>query len=211
MVPSLDLSVVRKESTAASQRAPLAVGSELDLQVHLKVYVPMAMRIGELAKRAGLATSALRYYEEAGLLPVPGRTPAGYRVYGQEALGRLEFIRRAQALGLSVGEIRRLIESPRADNEAERSALRHSLAHKLTEMQRRLRELGDLKSDLEALYVRLQRAPGPDCGHVGDCACWLPTDKEVRAMTEEVRSVQHCNCTDSTDPDCGCGCCTPGA
>jgi MerR family copper efflux transcriptional regulator len=169
----------------------------------------MAMRIGELAKRAGLATSALRYYEEAGLLPAAIRTPAGYRVYGQDALGRLEFIRRAQALGLSVREIRRLIESPRADNEAERSALRHTLAHKVTEVERRLRELGDLRNDLEALYVRLLRAPGPDCGHVGDCACWLPTEEEVRAMAEDVRSVQDCDCADCTDP--GCGCCPPGA
>jgi MerR family transcriptional regulator, copper efflux regulator len=168
------------------------------------------MRIGELARSAGLATSALRYYEQAGLLPPPERTEAGYRLYGPEAVGRLAFIRRAQALGLSVREIRRLVESPRAGNAEERAVLRRVVAHKVAEVERRRQELSDLQADLEALYVRLLRAPGPDCGHVGDCACWLPTEEEVRAMTTAVESARDCCCCDCPDCagkcDCGCSC-----
>lgn len=167
----------------------------------------MAMRIGELARSAGLAPSALRYYERAGLLPAPERSEAGYRLYGIQAVGRLAFIRRAQALGLSVREIRRLVEGPRAGNEAERATLRRVVAHKVAEVERRRQELSDLQADLEALYVRLLRAPGPDCGHVGDCACWLPNEEEVNAMTTAVQSARECDCCDCADCACDCGCC----
>ncbi|HXM55765.1 MAG TPA: MerR family transcriptional regulator [Candidatus Dormibacteraeota bacterium] len=174
----------------------------------------MAMRIGELARRAGLAPSALRYYEQAGLLPRAERSEAGYRLYSERALWRLGFIRRAQALGLSVREIRRLIESPLADNGAQRAALRRVVAHKVAEVERRRQALTDLQADLEALYVRLLRAPGPDCGHVGDCACWLPTEEEVTTMATDVQAATDCGCTDCGCTDCGCcddcGCCSTG-
>ena len=67
------------------------------------------MRIGELARRSGLASTALRYYEKAGLLPPPQRTPSGYRAYDASVLQRLVFIRAAQAVGLSLPEIREVI------------------------------------------------------------------------------------------------------
>ena len=168
-----------------------------------------AMRIGELAKLAGISTSALRYYEEAGLLGPAARTEAGYRVYGPEAVGRLQFVRRAKALGLSLQEIRQLLASPAADVGTERDRLRHLVAHKLAETRARIAELQALDQELESLYVRLLRGPGPECGHVGDCGCWLPTEEEVKAMATEVACCdelccvgcacsqgQSCNCAD---------------
>jgi DNA-binding transcriptional MerR regulator len=171
----------------------------------------MAMRIGELARTTGVAASALRYYEQVGLLPEPERNGAGYRLYGPAAVGRLAFIKRAQALGLSVGEIRRLLEIPRTGNEVERAALRRVVAHKAADVERRLRELRGLRADLQALHVRLLRAPGPDCGHVGDCACWLPTEEEVSTMATDIQAASDCGC-DCPDCgcDCGCGCCPTG-
>src|ERR1051326_9566088 len=68
------------------------------------------MRIGELARCSGLATTALRYYEKAGLLPRSVRTASGYREYDTDTLPRLAFIRAAQAIGLSVAEIREVID-----------------------------------------------------------------------------------------------------
>ncbi len=165
----------------------------------------MSMRIGELASLAKLAPSALRYYERAGLLGPAERTDAGYRVYGDEAVRRLAFIQRAQAIGLSIREIRELVRSPDADTAAERAALRHVVAHKVRQTQRRIDELAVLKSELESLYVRLVRAPGPVCGHVGDCGCWLPTEEEVMTMSQEVEFVMDCGCSDCCD-SCGCGC-----
>ena len=66
------------------------------------------MTIGELAGRAGVAPSAVRYYERVGLLPSPGRAK-GRRVYGADALPRLVVILQARRLGFSIAETRRLV------------------------------------------------------------------------------------------------------
>lgn len=63
-------------------------------------------RIGELARRSGVTAMTLRYYESLGLLAPAQRTAARYRLYDQSSLSRLEFIRKAQQLGLSLSEIR---------------------------------------------------------------------------------------------------------
>jgi DNA-binding transcriptional MerR regulator len=67
------------------------------------------MRIGELAEQAGLSTKAIRYYEQIGILTPAARTTSGYRTYDETALGRLGFVRAAEALGLPLGEIRQII------------------------------------------------------------------------------------------------------
>lgn len=167
----------------------------------------MALRIGDLARRAGVATSALRFYEEAGLLAPSRRTEAGYRLYDEAATGRLDFIQRARALGLSLAEIKELIASTTLDREADRSRVRHAVAHKLLETERRVAELSRLRSELEALYVRLLRGPGLECGHIGDCGCWLPSEEEVMAMADDIRSVEICGCCGCDCSDCDCGCC----
>ena len=69
-----------------------------------------ALRIGDLASRIGVHPEAIRYYERRGLLPRPARGPNGYRLYAPEHLERVEFIKRAQSLGLSLEEIREVME-----------------------------------------------------------------------------------------------------
>ncbi|MFJ8923786.1 MerR family transcriptional regulator [Streptomyces sp. NPDC102415] len=66
------------------------------------------MRISQLAERSGVPATTLRFYEGAGLLPAD-RTPAGYRVYGEDAVERLAFIGAAKHLGLSLEEIGELL------------------------------------------------------------------------------------------------------
>lgn len=73
------------------------------------------------------------------------------------------------------------------------------LAHRLAETKNRVAELQALELELEGLYVRLLRVPGPDCGHLGDCACWLPTEEEVKSMTQDVACCGELCC-----PDCSC-------
>src|ERR687890_2545995 len=63
------------------------------------------MRIGQLAAETGFSVRTIRFYEQSGLLPAPQRTKGGYRVYDQDAVARLRFVRSAQALGLSLAEI----------------------------------------------------------------------------------------------------------
>jgi MerR family copper efflux transcriptional regulator len=68
-------------------------------------------KIGELAARCGVSPDTVRFYEREGLLPPPERTASGHRVYGQDAFVRLQFIRKARGIGLTlqdIGEILRL-------------------------------------------------------------------------------------------------------
>ena len=65
--------------------------------------------MAEIARLAGIKPDTLRFYEKAGLMPKTQRTPGGYRTYGQDAVKRLHFIRKAQALGFSLDQIKRIL------------------------------------------------------------------------------------------------------
>lgn len=65
----------------------------------------MSVKIGELAQRTGKTVTALRYYEEVGLIPPPGRTEGGYREYPPGMVERVRFIAQAQERGFSLEEI----------------------------------------------------------------------------------------------------------
>jgi MerR family redox-sensitive transcriptional activator SoxR len=75
-----------------------------------KPKVERRVKIGDLARQAGVRTSAIRYYESAGLLPVAERR-AGQRVYGRDALERLELLKAAQMLGFSLEEVAMILRS----------------------------------------------------------------------------------------------------
>lgn len=68
------------------------------------------MWIGELAERAGTTAKTLRFYEEQGLLPPTERTPSGYRDYAPETVARIDFIHRGQAAGLTLAQIRQILD-----------------------------------------------------------------------------------------------------
>jgi MerR family mercuric resistance operon transcriptional regulator len=68
-----------------------------------------ALRSQELADAAGVNLQTIRYYERQRLLPKPPRTPQGHRIYPPEAVRRVRFIKRAQALGFTLKEIRDLL------------------------------------------------------------------------------------------------------
>ena len=65
--------------------------------------------IGKLAGRADVSTDTVRYYEREGLILPGGKSAGGYRLYGQDSIGRLRFIKRAQACGFTLAEIRQLL------------------------------------------------------------------------------------------------------
>jgi hypothetical protein len=89
--------------------------------------------------------------------------------------------------------------------------LRHLVAHKLANTKGRIAELLALERELQSLYVRLHRTRAPEGGHIGDCACWLPTEEEVMKMADEVAGTEACTC-DCANSDCDCGrsCCGQG-
>ena len=96
--------------------------------------------IGELAEQAGVNRETLRYYERRGLLRPLRRTASGYRVYDRESAARLLFIKRAQAFGFSLEEIRDLLrmkpENPRSCNR-----VMDMLDGKIIELAERIREM----------------------------------------------------------------------
>jgi|TARA_B100000809_G_C15110512_1_gene520418 Hg(II)-responsive transcriptional regulator len=67
------------------------------------------LTIGKVAQQAGIGIETVRFYERSGLIRDPDRTPAGYRQYGEDAVLRLRFIKRAKEVGFSLKEIKELL------------------------------------------------------------------------------------------------------
>lgn len=135
------------------------------------------MRIGEVARLSGLTPQAIRFYEREGLLAKPPRTAAGYRDYGPEAVEDLRFVAKAQASGLRLTDIREVMEIA-AGGRPPCEHVRATVTARLTEVERRLRELRVLRSSLRATLARLERAPKPRRG----CRC---------AAIESTRETRH--------------------
>jgi DNA-binding transcriptional MerR regulator len=131
------------------------------------VYHPV-MRIGELARHSGLAPSAVRYYERLGLLPAPGRTASGYRSYGDAAADRLAFIRSAQAVGLTLAEVR-LVLGVRDAGEAPCQVVTELIDRRHAEVRTRIAELQALERELSQLQKRAARLEPRDCDPSGIC------------------------------------------
>jgi len=113
--------------------------------------------IGRLARAAGVNVETIRYYQRLGLVDEPSRPPGGVRRYTEEAVSRVRFIKRAQELGFSLNEIRRLMQlgDPQSCGEARALA-----AEKLTLVESRLADLARLRGVLLELIGRCDQARG---------------------------------------------------
>ena len=132
-----------------------------------------AVRIGELAQRSGLSVKTLRYYEEIGLLAAPPRTEGGYRDYNPTVLGRLEFVRAAQAVGLTLGEIREVIAF-RERGDVPCNHVLDLIRHHATEVDQRISELQRLRNDLDQLARRARVLDPAECPESVVCHLLLP-------------------------------------
>lgn len=122
------------------------------------------MRIGELARRAHCSTQTIRFYEQSGLLPEPGRTQANYRHYHDGHLDRLRFIRNCRSLDMTHDEIRDLLSfmDQSQDDCAPVNAL---LDEHIKHVSIRLAELTRLRTQLVELRQRChQTRDVPSCG-----------------------------------------------
>jgi MerR family transcriptional regulator, copper efflux regulator len=106
--------------------------------------------IGEAARSLGVSVDTLRYYERIGLVPRPARTSGNARLYDEQDVSRLRFIRRAQKMDFSLEEIGMLLRM-RADPANAREEVRTLTAHKLEIIDARLRELTQLRDELRLL------------------------------------------------------------
>jgi MerR family transcriptional regulator, copper efflux regulator len=126
------------------------------------------MRIGELTERSGVPSTALRYYEQAGLLPAPSRTSSGYRIYEADVLPRLKFIRAAQAVGLSLADIREILRI-RDSGSAPCGHVVALLEKRRAEVAARIRELRQLERDLAQLGTVGKDLDPAQCDPSGIC------------------------------------------
>jgi len=108
-----------------------------------------AFQIGELAKRSHLTVDAIRFYERRKLLPIPIRTTGRFRVYTDNDVERLRFIRQMQTLGFSLTEITRLAQL-RADKNHACESVREFLKAKLAEVAVKIQELQQIQAELKA-------------------------------------------------------------
>jgi MerR family transcriptional regulator, copper efflux regulator len=120
------------------------------------------MRIGEAAALAGVPAKTIRFWEDQQLLPPPARTSAGYRDYGPAILERLAFIRHAQAAGLTLGQIRQVLDI-RDGGEPPCVHVAGLIARRLGEVEARLAELAGTRDQLAKLAERAAAQDPADC------------------------------------------------
>ena len=142
------------------------------------------MLIGELAERSGVPTKTIRYYEDIGVLAPPARTPSGYRDYQDAAVDRLEFVRSAQAVGLTLGEIREIV-ALRDRGEVPCGHVLQLVQRRAVEVERRIAELERLRNELGRLARRARKLDPGDCD--SDRICHLI------APARSSRSWSHCS------------------
>jgi len=120
------------------------------------------LAIGTLAKRTGTKVQTIRYYEQIGLLPEPGRTEGGQRRYGDADLDRLAFIRHARQLGFTLEAIRELLDL--SDNPSRSCAEVDVIAHRqLKEVEARIARLEALRKELKRMLQECRRDTVSDC------------------------------------------------
>jgi DNA-binding transcriptional MerR regulator len=165
----------------------------------------------------GVPAKTLRYYEDMGLISPAGRTDSGYRLYGWRELEQIEFVRRAKLMGLTLEQIRGLVEI--AEEGIPSGVLRHLdelLGRKLEETERRLEELRAFRESLLEYRERVAIAEERElcrCAEHGEqefCGCVTVTSEgvtppDLRVVRENGRSARSAEEREK----CRCGCCEP--
>ncbi len=109
-----------------------------------------ALKIGQVARQAGVGVETVRFYEREGLLDQPTRLDSGYRQYDEEAVARLRFIRRAKDLGFTLKEIKELFELSQ-DPDATPADVRRRATAKIADVEARVRDLHRIQEALREL------------------------------------------------------------
>ena len=120
--------------------------------------------IGEAAKHAGVKIDTLRFYERQGVIPEPSRTDSNYRVYPEDTVRRVRFVKHAQDLGFSLREIKGLLEL-RATPGAQCEDVRRQALSKVQEIEDKIRLLRAMKAALAKLADECATTQGS----VADC------------------------------------------
>jgi DNA-binding transcriptional MerR regulator len=144
-----------------------------------RIVAARSVSIGEAAQRSNVKVPTIRYYEQIGLLPRPPRTEGNRRLYSEEDLSRLSFIRHARELGFEIDAIRTLLTLQ--DDPGQPCATADAIAQaRLAEVVQRIRSLTALKAELEYMIE--------GCGHGKVCECRVI---EVLADHDQCENPHH--------------------
>lgn len=108
------------------------------------------LTIGKVAKSAGLGIETVRFYEREGLITPLARTESNYRLYADDGIIRLRFIKRAKALGFTLREIKELLFL-RVDPDATKGDVKEQIEEKITDIKQRIKDLKKIQKTLETL------------------------------------------------------------
>lgn len=110
----------------------------------------MYYRISEVARKCNINKETIRYYERKGVIPKPKRTDAGYRMYTEETVGRIKFIKRMQELGFTLAEIDKLLGI--VDKDSDRCTdMYQFIVQKIEEVQSKIQDLIRIEKMLQQL------------------------------------------------------------
>ncbi|MFN4279613.1 heavy metal-responsive transcriptional regulator [Thermosynechococcus sp.] len=124
-----------------------------------------AYLIGTVARSSGLPVKTIRYYEELELLRTVGRTSGGYRLFAEDVFIRLSFIKRAQSLGLTLSEIKALLEVyDRGQIPCDH--IKEKLEEKLAAVEAQIQQLHILKQELQGLLSGWRSPTHPPAGTI---------------------------------------------
>jgi DNA-binding transcriptional MerR regulator len=126
------------------------------------------MRIGQIADEIGVSTKAIRFYEQAGVLPEPERAENGYRMYSQPTVERLRFIKDAQSAGLTLSEISNILDL----RDRGESSCHHTielLEGHLLEVDQQIEELHRTRGRLMEITERAKRLDPSRCDDPNRC------------------------------------------
>lgn len=126
------------------------------------------LTIGELATRCAVSRDTIRFYERKGLLPRPRRTPARYRVYGDEDTRRLLFVRHAQGLGLTLDDIRVLVQHEQLRTPGQCQRVAGLLRERIQAIDGKLAELKAFRRQLAQSLASCENADTEACPVVLD-------------------------------------------
>jgi Cu(I)-responsive transcriptional regulator len=127
------------------------------------------MNIGEAARATGLSAKMIRHYEETGLLAPPLRTHSGYRVYSDDDVHTLHFIRRARDLGFSMKQMADLLALWRNRRRSSAEVKRLALAH-AEELELKVKELQEMAGALRHLAHNCHGDSRPSCPIIAELA-----------------------------------------
>ena len=133
----------------------------------LTASAPTKLTVGKLATLAEVSANAVRYYEREGLMKVPAKTEGGYRLYGQEAVLRLRFIKQAQHCGFTLSEIHALLQL-RDGASSCCNDVRSKVIEKKLELEARIKAMKAMSQGLDQLIADCSNdaRPAEDCSNL---------------------------------------------